>query len=228
MRSFIRIVQVSIMLAFVLALTCAPIHAVTVRSGSGYGDFTGTTSTDVNNCFTGSTQTCEAFDLLSNPGTLDGTPVVNAYEFADSGNGGEEVEIFDLGNIANPLTLTGDPSLQIFACGRNFKTGLVSSVAFDNHGNTISGLPCTPVSTDTTNDYAPCAMAPSETCTTDSGGQQFAFTSGPNGITFNSTSGDDVVVVSDMGPVSAPEPGMLSLLAVGVVGLIGILVCRTS
>jgi hypothetical protein len=145
---------------------------------------------------------------LPNPGTLDGATVLNAYEFADSDSGGEEVEIFDLGKISNPLALTGDPSLQIFACGANFaKGGAVSSAAFDNHGDPLPVfLPCTPVS-DSASDYTPCFMASSETCTTDAGNKQFAVTFEQNGITFNSTNGDDVVVVSDMGPVATVEPG---------------------
>jgi hypothetical protein len=212
-----------------LSLTLPALGVTRVKSGSGYGDFTGATSNDVMNCSNGSTQTCEAFTQVANPGTLDGATVLNAYEFADSDNGGEEVEIFNLGNISNPITLTGDPSLQIFACGANFaKNGAVSSVAFDNVGNPIPVfLPCTPVS-DSSSDYKPCVLASSETCTTDAGNKQFAVTFDQNGITFNSTNGDDVVVVSDMGPVATVEPATVSLLAVGLIGLIGILVHRTS
>jgi hypothetical protein len=219
----------SLVALFSVSLTLPALGVTRVKSGSGYGDFTGTTASDVENCFNGSNPTCEAFNLLTNPGTLDGATVLNAYEFADSNNGGEEVEIFDLGSISNPLTLTGDPSLQIFACGANFaKGGAVSNVAFDNHGDPLSvPLPCTPVS-DSSSDYAPCFMAPSETCTADAGNKQFAVTFDQNGITFNSTNGDDVVVVSDMGPVATVEPGTLSLLAIGLIGLIGILVHRTS
>lgn len=219
--------NLSLFVLLSLSLTLPVMGVTRVKSGSGYGDFTGTNASSVENCFNGSTQTCEAFNLLPNPGTLDGATVLNAYEFADSGNAGEEVEIFDLGNISNPLTLAGDPSLQIFACGTNFTTGLVSSVAFNNHGDSIAGLPCTPVSA-SSSDYTACSMAPSETCTTDASNRQFAVTFDQNGITFNSTNGDDVVVISDMGPVATVEPGTVSLLAIGLIGLIGIIVHRTS
>jgi hypothetical protein len=228
MKSCLTLVRTLVPMALLsLFLTIPALGVTRVKSGSGYGDFTGATASDVQNCFNGSNPTCEAFNLLPNPGTLDGATILNAYEFADSGSAGEEVEIFDLGNIANPLTLSGDPSLQIFACGTNFNTGLVSSQAFNNQGIAISGLPCTPVSA-SPSDYAACSMTPSETCTTDAGSKPFAVTFDQNGITFNSTNGDDVVVVSDMGPVPTAEPETVSLLAVGVVGLIGILVRRTS
>jgi hypothetical protein len=234
-----KILRVFSALTFLSLVLSLPAFAGTrVRGGSGYGAFFGSTAQDVIDCNNlNNGNSCEAFQSITNPaGTFDGAAVKNEYNFVfNVGSGGTEFDVFDLGSISNPLTLSGDPNVQIFACGFNFSPpgggpGAVSPVAFDNVGGTIQGLNCTPI-TDSLINYTPNPSNPSQLSTTDAFGKQFMFTQTADGLVFNSTNGDDVVVFDapGSGPVSTtPEPGSFALLGLGLVALAGLTLRRTA
>jgi hypothetical protein len=232
MRSLIRILQVSVLLAFVLALTCAPIHAVTrVKSASGYGPNVGsaggpTDSSGVMRCASGMIlPNCEAYYILGLT-TLDGLSATE-YQFSDTGSGDANVifDVFDLGTgaISSSLSLSGS-ILSVFACGDSFTSpGTPSTFAYDSSQTNLTnppgggpGLSCSPIEAGGTGS------------TTDALGNPFDFTLNTDGsITFGNTSGDDVVVFAE--PATAtPEPATFTLMGFGLAALAGLLVRRSA
>jgi hypothetical protein len=240
MRPRIRILQVSILLALLLALVGAPTHAVTrVKSGSGYGPNANgqdpTNAAGVSACATTTTsadpEPCEAFMQLSS--TALG---LREFQFSDGENtdAGDIFYVFDLGAISNQTISVAGMTLGLFACG-NSGFGAVN-YAFDSGGPSNSNLtnPDGVVNNPATNlPWAPgdgpglaCSPVSDDGTQTDANGNPFVYTLANGRIDFGNTSGDEIVVYEL--PATTPEPGSIGLLAIGVVALVGWLAVRNN
>jgi hypothetical protein len=231
MRSLIRILQGSALLAVMLTLIGAPTHAATrVKSGSNYGpnvvsDGSPSDPTGVTGCSDGTIPpACQAYDILGAT-TLDSLSATE-YQFSDSDSADANIifDVFDLGtgSITTPISL-GGATFGVFACGDSPTPGTPSTFAYDsglvnltNPAGGGPGLHCSPIEAGVAGN------------TTDASGNPFNFTLQPDGsITFGNTSGDDVVVFTEATTATA-EPATLTLMGLGLAVLAGLFVRRSS
>jgi hypothetical protein len=215
MISFNHFCKVAVLLSFFFVAVVVPSRAdkVVVRGGSTYGDNTGFSScVDNINTFTGggSANNCEGFVST----TFDiGGNTYNGALFAFLEPGGTSFGILDIialaGNSSLSLSLV-NPSLPtgLFMCG---SFGTDSSVAQDSTPSPMTGLPCTSgssgggyfnASQDVTNVQA-----------------NFSAT----GVTFVNGNSSPIAIFTEdgnlSGTVSAPEPGSLAMLILGLMAL---------
>lgn len=231
MRSLIRILQSSAVLACALTLFSPQVNATRVKQGSSYGesDAFGNSLSGVTDCETtdNSDNGCQAYVLLGST-TLDGISATE-YEFSDGSDPGVIFDIFNLGSsLTNGTTVSlSGAQLGIFTCG-DF-TGNPSPSDFNSSGPAMgqTGLPCTPIGALTASPNGGYTVLDF----TEFNGSLpagFEFTLNADGsITFNNIPNGDDVVVYDAAATPTPEPSTLGLLGLGIVALGGLLLRRT-
>jgi hypothetical protein len=213
MRFFSAPAKIFVLLVLFVAVVTSS-RATTVRGGSTYGDNAGLLGCEANIATFvggGSQDNCEGFTLTTF--TIGGTSYSGAlFAFLEPGASPSfgVLDIISLAanstltfNLVNPLAPTG-----VFMCG-SFDDPTNPTVAHDSTLAAMTGLPCT------------AGSSPGYSGSLNLANVQVNFSG--NEVTFvNQTSSGLVVFTEDgniQGATTAPEPGSLMLLGVGLLAL---------
>jgi len=197
----------------IVLLGSSSARATTIRGGSNYGGSNVSFADCYLNTANDLPEACEAFNTTPTVVTFDGTNY-DVFQFVvgqDDGTAGTIYDVIDVGSIGAGTTFSLPPlftadGTQVFTCNNQLSPTAGNSLSlFDSSGDPMAG-PCTQYLTGT--DATITANADG-TFTTDAGFNVF-------NLVLDVPAGD-VTGGGGTGPVTAPEPASLGLLAIGLV-----------